>query len=237
MKPIVCMGIAGMVVVGVVGSALGADVIIERPIEVSPASRAAAANDAAILGLLDVANAGDLQAGRLAEQKAVDPDVKAFGSRMIIEHKAMQAQSHRVAERLDITPGHSPEAELLARQHVDAMARVKSQSGQAFEQAFLLNEILEHERVINALDQAAREARNPELRRLLMEQALPTLQLHLLTARDLFRVVSSHDPTQAPGSPLAGDTRFSQMPTNSGSTSDGGSGDRSHADQNQTGRS
>ena len=109
-----------------------------------------ALDDATIVAIFDAANTYDIEAGALAEKKAKNHDVHEFAEMLQRDHKAVRQQGRDLAASLKVTP--TPPADFaLAKAHADAMAKLRSLSGTAFDRAFLQNEVDFHNAVINAV--------------------------------------------------------------------------------------
>ena len=109
-----------------------------------------ALDDATIVAIFDAANTYDIEAGALAEKKAKSHDVHEFAEMIQRDHKAVRQQGRDLAASLKVTP--TPPADFpLAKTHADAMAKLRSLSGTAFDRAFLQNEVDFHNAVINAV--------------------------------------------------------------------------------------
>src|SRR4051794_10020175 len=61
-------------------------------------------SDNNIAASLNAANAGEIQAGMLAQNQATDANVKAFAGRMVSEHGTAQQRQSALFARLGITP-------------------------------------------------------------------------------------------------------------------------------------
>ncbi|HET9636485.1 MAG TPA: DUF4142 domain-containing protein [Gemmatimonadaceae bacterium] len=109
-----------------------------------------ALDDATIVAIFDAANTYDIEAGALAEKKAKSRDVHEFAEMIQRDHKAVRQQGRDLAASLKVTP--TPPADFpLAKAHTDAMAKLRSLNGTAFDRAFLQNEVDFHNAVINAV--------------------------------------------------------------------------------------
>ena len=109
-----------------------------------------ALDDATIVAIFDAANTYDIEAGALAEKKAKSHDVHEFAEMLQRDHKAVRQQGRDLAASLKVTPT-PPSDFALAKAHADAMTKLRSLSGTAFDRAFLQNEVDFHNAVINAV--------------------------------------------------------------------------------------
>ena len=109
-----------------------------------------ALDDATIVAIFDAANTYDIEAGALAEKKAKSHDVHEFAEMMQRDHKAVRQQGRDLAASLKVTP--TPPTDFpLAKAHADAMAKLRSLNGAAFDRAYMQNEVDFHNAVINAV--------------------------------------------------------------------------------------
>jgi putative membrane protein len=107
-------------------------------------------DDATIVAIFDAANTYDIEAGALAEKKAKSRDVHEFAEMIQRDHKAVRQQGRDLAASLKVTPTQ-PAYFPLAKAHADAMAKLRSLNGTAFDRAFLQNEVDFHNAVIKAM--------------------------------------------------------------------------------------
>jgi len=117
---------------------------------VALSAQSKALDDATIVAIFDAANTYDIEAGALAEKKAKNHDVHEFAEMLQRDHKAVRQQGRDLAASLKVTPT-PPSDFALAKAHADAMAKLRSLSGSAFDRAFLQNEVDFHNAVINAV--------------------------------------------------------------------------------------
>ncbi len=135
-------------------------------------------SDANILSLLALANKSDIEGGRLAQEKATSPDVKAFASRMVGDHAALLEQGTELSERLGLVPVQPEIGHKLVLEHNRAMETLKHQSGSEFDRMYIEHEVGMHRKVLDLVEQAKRTADEPRLKQHL-EQVEPLLHEHL----------------------------------------------------------
>ena len=169
---------------------------VSLPLGVGTSSRGLAfdVSEPELFGLLHVTHANDMETGRVAQDLATDPQVKAFAGREASEHSIMLRDGDALAERLNITPWLAPPARSLALNHGVAMDGLRSRSGLGFDRAYLDHEIEMHRMVMAGFDTAG--GANPEIKRIL-EEALPALHAHLTAAQDLRDALNAQAPAGA----------------------------------------
>ena len=150
----------------------------------SPA-HAAGPNDAQIAAIVVAANTVDIDAGKLAEKKAHDKDVRAFAKRMVADHSGVNKQAVALVQKLHVTPEENDTSKSLTQGGATTRTRLAGLSGKAFDKAYVDNEVTYHETVLDALDKTLiPNASNAELKALLVK-VRPVLEEHLEHAKHL----------------------------------------------------
>jgi putative membrane protein len=144
-------------------------------------------SDANIAALLHESNAAEIQAGAMARQRALNPDIRAFGAQMVTEHAMLDSAGTSLADRLGITP-ELPDS-TLPTQHQDEMIGLDMQSGGAFDSFYITQQVLAHQRTLVLVDRAIATTQNAELRAMLQSQVRPHVVQHLARAEELQRSV------------------------------------------------
>lgn len=107
-------------------------------------------DDPTIVAIFDAANTYDMETGALAEKRARSKAVHEFGEMMVRDHGNVRQQGRDLAASLKVTP--TPPANFaLATAHVEAMRKLRSLKGAAFDRAYLQTEIDFHNAVIDAV--------------------------------------------------------------------------------------
>jgi putative membrane protein len=146
---------------------------------------AAGPTDAQIAAIVVTANQVDIDAGKLAKSKAHAKDVKEFAQRMITDHGGVNKAATELVTKLHVTPEPSPTSESLQKGGDENLAKLKTQSGAAFDKAYIDHEVAYHQAVIDALDKTLiPSAQNAELKALLVK-VRPAFVAHLDMAKQL----------------------------------------------------
>jgi putative membrane protein len=133
----------------------------------------------------------EVQLGRLAAERAVDPDIKAFGRHMVEDHAKANERLKDVARREHVTldtgmlPKHQAE--------VDRLGKLR---GAEFDRAYLTLMRTDHAEDVKKFEQEARSGKNPSVKQFAQE-TLPTLRQHLARAEQITTATSGAKP--APG--------------------------------------
>lgn len=142
-------------------------------------------NDAQIAAIVVTANQVDIDAGRLAESRAGNKDVKAFGKMMVTDHTGVNKSATDLVTRLHVKPEDNPTAESLKKGGRENLAHLRTLTGPAFDKAYIAHEVAYHQQVIDAMDKTLiPSAQNAELKALLVK-VRPAFVAHLEHAKDV----------------------------------------------------
>jgi len=144
-----------------------------------------APNDAQIAHIVVTANQVDIDAGKLAESKASNPQVKAFGKQMVTDHSGVNQQAVALAGKLKVTPEDNATSQSLKAGGADNVKKLTALSGAAFDKAYVDHEVAYHEQVLAAIDTVlVPNARNKELKALIVK-VRPAFVAHLEHAKKI----------------------------------------------------
>jgi putative membrane protein len=137
-------------------------------------------NDAQIAHIVVTANTVDIEAGKLAETKASNAEVKQFGETMVKDHTAVNKQATDLAKKLGVKPEDNATSRSLAQGGRDNLAHLKElKKGGDFDKAYIDHEVAYHQAVIDALDKTLiPNAKNAQLKDLL-DKSRPAFVAHL----------------------------------------------------------
>ncbi len=142
-------------------------------------------NDAQIAAIVVTANQVDIDAGKLAESKSTNKDVKAFGKQMVTDHTGVNKSATDLVTKLKVKPEDNPTAQSLKKGGQENVAHLKTLKGAAFDKAYIDHEVEYHQQVIDAMDKTlVPSAQNPELKALLVK-VRPAFVAHLEHAKQL----------------------------------------------------
>ena len=132
-----------------------------------------------------VADSVDIDAGKMAAQKASSKEVKEFAETMVRDHTAVNTKATALAKKLGVTPEESDTSKGLKADGDKMMAKLQAMSGAEFDKAYVDNEVSYHEKVIGVVTTTLiPNTKNAELKSLL-ESAGPIFQSHLEHAKHL----------------------------------------------------
>lgn len=139
--------------------------------------------DPDIASVIHEVNAGEIAAGKIAQTKASNADVKAYAREMVAAHSAMDRKG------VKITGDSTASTATMRDSVVNANKAVSSElqsagSGAAFDRAYLDSQVQAHQNTLNFLQQAQNQAQNAGLKQMITA-AIPDVQQHLDRARAL----------------------------------------------------
>ena len=140
-------------------------------------------SDAQIASIVVTANQVDIDAGKLASQRASKPEVKAFGKQMVTDHTGVNKQATALVTKLKVTPEDNSTSKSLKQGGEDNLKNLRSLKGAAFDKAYVDHEVAYHQAVLDAVDKTLiPNAKNEELKALLV-QVRPAFVTHLEHAK------------------------------------------------------
>ena len=162
-------------------AAAAAATMTPPPDTVKPA--AAPINDAQIAFIVVTANAIDSTAGVMAKQMGTAKSVKDFAQTMIDDHAAVNKKAVALATKLNVTPEDNDVAKSLKSSADAASASQHAKTGADFDKAYIDNEVIYHQTVLDAIDNTLIPgAQNAELKALIVE-VRPAIAGHLARAK------------------------------------------------------
>jgi putative membrane protein len=142
-------------------------------------------NDAQIASIVVTANQVDIDAGKLAESRSQNADVKAFGELMVKDHTGVNKAATDLVTKLKVTPEDNDTSKALKAGGEKNLAHLKTLKGAAFDKAYIDHEVTYHQQVLDALDKTLiPNAQNAELKALLVKTR-PAFVAHLEHAKQL----------------------------------------------------
>jgi putative membrane protein len=130
----------------------------------------------------NAASAGmfEIQAGKLAQTKASDAEVKSYADKMISDHTEAAAKLEKLAAAKNVT---LPTA--LSKHHQMMLDRLnKDAAGADFDAAYKRQMIVSHKEAVSLFDQESKKGQDAEVKAFAAE-TLPKLQNHGGMAHDL----------------------------------------------------
>lgn len=141
--------------------------------------------DPQIAAIVVTANQVDVDAGKLAESKTQNKEVKAFAKQMVTDHTSVNKQAGDLVKKLGVKPETNPTSEALKKGGDENIASLKKLKGKDFDKAYVDHEVDYHQQVLDAVDKVLiPSAKNAELKALI-EKVRPAFVAHLDHAKHL----------------------------------------------------
>ncbi len=142
--------------------------------------------DGQILAYSSATSTGEIEEGRLATKKALNPAVKTFARLMVTDHQTMLNDGKNFASQNNITPdttkGDVTDAMKDSRKTVKDLT--DKAAGKDWDEDYISKEIDGHKAVLDHLKDGAKSTNNAGLRTML-EKASGKVQEHLTKAQDI----------------------------------------------------
>src|SRR5688572_18542752 len=146
---------------------------------------AAKLSDPEVASVAVVANQIDISYAEIAKKRSKDAEVLKFAETMINDHNAVIEKAAALAKKLGVTPKDNDVSKKLLADAKKTKEMLESKSGDAFNKAYVDNEVTYHKAVIDAVEGLLiPETDNAELKALL-QNVVPALKAHLTHAEML----------------------------------------------------
>jgi len=143
--------------------------------------------DPQIAAIVVTANQVDIDAGKVAEARSTNADVKQFGRMMVTSHTGVNQHAAELVTRLKGTPQGNATSRSLESGGETNLAHLQTLTGPAFDTAYIDHEVAYHQQVLDAIDKTLIPgATNSELKALLVK-VRPAIAAHLQHAKMLQR--------------------------------------------------
>jgi putative membrane protein len=124
-------------------------------------------------------NLAEIRLGKLAEQKATNPQVKQFGADLQRDHQKVLDQVKQIGMKV----GH-PVPSTVDNESRDLEMQLGKLSGAEFDQRFMSEMTDKHQDMIDTFEDAAKDAKNPQVKSFI-SSTLPSLRQHMAHAEQL----------------------------------------------------
>ena len=126
------------------------------PIPAAPAAPSLAAGDAMFVAQAANAGEAEVEFGQLAATKARRPGIRKFAGEMVTDHTIMNQQLAQLATQKGVTV-----TPMLDQAQTDMLAKLKGETGAAFDQDYIHGQVMDHQTTIALFAQEAADGRQP----------------------------------------------------------------------------
>lgn len=127
----------------------------------------------------------EVELGRLAAQKASNPEVKRFGEMMVEHHGQANNELKQVASAKGVELPATPD-----KDHQKKMEKMQKLSGAEFDREYMKNMVKDHKSDVKDFRKQAEDAKDPEVKGF-AAKTLPTLEHHLQLAQQTEKAVTA----------------------------------------------
>ncbi|MGZ3773933.1 MAG: DUF4142 domain-containing protein [Pseudobdellovibrionaceae bacterium] len=150
----------------------------------SPA-HAANPSDGEISEVMEEANEAEVNAGKIAERKATNEEVKSFAKMMVDSHKENEKEGKKVLKDTKIKTKSTDLTKNVKKELKDKVSSLRSLKGNEFDKAYISSQIEMHQKLLTDLDNTyIPNAQNPQLKSFL-ERTKAHVQEHLTHAKKI----------------------------------------------------
>lgn len=145
----------------------------------------AALSDGEIAEIVKTANDAEIDAGKLAQRKADNAQVKEFAKRMVSAHEDNTKEGKKIFKDSDIKMKNNDEAKMLKKDAKAKLSTLKDKKGKDFDVAYINSQVDMHQMVLNDLDQKLiPAAQKPQMKEFL-QKTREHVQEHLTKAQEI----------------------------------------------------
>ena len=149
------------------------------------AASARAFTDAQIVGIVGVANQGELDAGALAAGKTQNADVKKFSEHMTKDHGDVKQELVDVESKARLTPAESELSINLTKHASDEAGQLGYLTGDVFDDAYIDAQVGDHSMLLKELDEDLIPSAKDASVAAFLRKLRPVVAHHLAKARSL----------------------------------------------------
>jgi predicted outer membrane protein len=136
--------------------------------------------DQKILTGMAQANIAEIEAGKLAQSKSQNDQVKSFAQQMIDDHTKALSDVQQLAQQKGVTLPTEPDAK-----HKSMAAKLEKMTGAAFDKAYMAQAgVADHKTVHSMLVKDEKKAKDPDLKALASKMT-PVVEQHLKSAQQM----------------------------------------------------
>ena len=142
-------------------------------------------NDAQILKTLIQINTNEIDAAKIAEKRANNPEIQGFAEMMIKDHSQNRTEVKSLAYKMKIIPRTSDQSKALKQKGKKELKKLKLVSKANFDKTYMQAMVKGHQEALNIIDNDfLPTANDPELKQLLTATRTVVFH-HLQVAKDI----------------------------------------------------
>jgi putative membrane protein len=122
-------------------------------------AKAATDDDKKFLAMAAQSDQNEIALSQLADQKATNPDVKAFAEKMVIDHTKMTESMKPFADSWGLTPPSGPDTD-----HQKELDKLNGLSGADFDKEYIGQMVTDHTKALSAFTTEAKDTKDMKFR-------------------------------------------------------------------------
>jgi putative membrane protein len=136
------------------------------------------------LARIHMANAMEIEAGRIAQDRAQDDKVKDYAKKMVDDHSEADERVTKIAEKNGISLADPKASDKHKQAHIQQLDKLKKMEGAQFDHAYMGMMAKDHQHVLKELKTAQQTVKNEDLKALLGD-LVPKVEEHARMAQQL----------------------------------------------------
>jgi putative membrane protein len=163
-----------------------------NPANKMPSPTSTSATDINFVKQLAIGGMAEVDAGKLASQRAQSKEVKEFAKQMVDDHSKANGKLTSLAKAQSIELPSKPDPE-----HAAEKAKLEKQDGVRFDSDYMAAQVKDHQKTVQLLQHQINSGQNPAVRQFATE-TLPVVAHHLEMAKELqAKVAADHGRADA----------------------------------------
>ena len=127
-------------------------------------AKAVTDQDKSFLTMAAQSDQNEIKLSQLAQEKATNPDVKAFAEKMVTEHKQMSESMKSFADSWGIPPPEGPDAD-----HQKELDKLNGLSGADFDKEYISQMVSDHATALTAFTSEAKSTKDASFRAVVLK--------------------------------------------------------------------
>ena len=146
-------------------------------------------SDTSFIEQAALGNLGATRMGEIAQQKGENAEVKAFGQKLVSDHRQANEELKPLAQKLGVAIPTS-----LDRKFQDKLGKIQNANGAEFDKEFAKCAVKGHKMALSCVEEASMKASDPQVKAY-AQQSAAKMRQHLQAAQSLARTVGVDEAT------------------------------------------
>jgi putative membrane protein len=125
----------------------------------------------------------EVAAGKLAQEKSTNAQVKEFAGMMVTDHTGANTGLKELATKKNVTL-----PDTVSNDHKEAAADLAKKTGKDFDKAYMDMQVKDHKKTIDLFEKGSKDAKDAEVKSFI-DATLPKLKAHLEAAEKIQKAI------------------------------------------------